>query len=71
MKANKLSAVVYTDKNLPADKIKNCFIHVDKNIIASIIQEVKNSFSFLKDRRKIASFISMLILCKFKFCYIF
>ena len=48
MKVNRLGDVVYTDKNLPAEKMKDYFIHRCKYITNSIIQEDKPSFSFVK-----------------------
>ena len=66
MKANRLSDVVYTDKNLPAKKMKNYFMYVGKNIAASIVQESKNCLSLVKGRGRIPSFILMLMLRKFK-----
>ena len=69
MKVNGLSDVIYTNKNLPAGKMKDYFIHVGKLITDSIIQEDEITSSIMKGSSKIASFISMLILSMS--CYVF
>ena len=37
MKVNRLGDVVYTDKTLPTEKMKDYFLHVGKNIVNLII----------------------------------
>ena len=50
MKANRVGDVVYTDKNLPTEKMKEYFERVGKNITDSKIQEGTVSLSFAKGR---------------------
>ena len=54
MKANKLGDIVYTEKNSPAEKMRYCDILLGKNLTDSIVQEGKNSFSYLKGRSRIS-----------------
>ena len=41
MKANRLDDVVYTNKSLPAEKMKDYFMHVGKYITDLVMQEGK------------------------------
>ena len=67
MKGNRLDDVLFKDKNLSAEKMKDYFIYVGKNITDSITQEGKNSFSLVKSLSRITFYFHVDSIQIFKF----
>ena len=58
------------EENLFAENMKDYFIYVSRIITDVVTTKCKNPLLFVKDRIRICSFVSLLMLQKFKF-YVF